>query len=144
MGWGPPTHGAPNRHPSPDVYAAGVPSGRGSLGATCPGNDGCARLRPSASGRFSMKRILAAATAASVLALAAVAAGLGLGSAAAAGPTNTKQPSVAGTPREGLVLTASPGTWTGTGTISYAYQWQRCSSAGTSCANITATGSTYT
>jgi uncharacterized protein YukE len=91
-----------------------------------------------------MKRILAAATAASVLALAAVAAGLGLGSAAAAGPTNTKQPSIAGTPREGLVLTASPGTWTGTGAISYAYQWQRCSSAGTGCANITATGSTYT
>jgi hypothetical protein len=91
-----------------------------------------------------MKRTLAAATAATALALAAVAAGLGLGSAAAAGPTNTKAPAIAGTAREGLVLTADTGTWTGTGTLKYDYRWQRCSSAATGCADISATSSTYT
>ncbi len=66
---------------------------------------------------------------------AVLVAGVALGGASASGPTNTRLPSISGTPRPGQTLTASNGTWTGTGAVTYAYQWQRCSSAG-SCADI--------
>ena len=38
--------------------------------------------------------------------------------------------------REGQTLTASSGAWTGASPIAYAYQWQRCNSAGTNCGSI--------
>jgi sugar lactone lactonase YvrE len=42
-------------------------------------------------------------------------------------PVNVTQPSIAGEPREGQRLEASPGTWAGTGPIEYTnYAWQRC------------------
>jgi hypothetical protein len=58
-------------------------------------------------------------------------------------PTMTSsQPTPQGTPRVGQTLTISQGNWTGTGTISFSYQWQRCRSGG--CTNISgATGSSY-
>ena len=60
-------------------------------------------------------------------------------------PANTTLPSLSGTARDGQTLTATDGTWTGTPTITYAHQWQRCNPAGASCANIAgATQSTYT
>ncbi len=61
-------------------------------------------------------------------------------------PANTAAPSITGTVSQGQVLTAGAGTWTGSATISYAYQWQDCTSAAeTSCSNISgATSSTYT
>ena len=41
-------------------------------------------------------------------------------------------------------LTASPGTWTATGPLAHAYQWQRCDAAGASCEVIAgATGTSY-
>ncbi|MCU0312943.1 MAG: glycoside hydrolase [Solirubrobacteraceae bacterium] len=41
------------------------------------------------------------------------------------------------TPVEAQTLTATPGSWTGTQIIEYAYQWQRCTSTSTSsCSNI--------
>ncbi len=49
-------------------------------------------------------------------------------------PANTEAPMIAGTPRVGEKLTASSGGWSGTGSITYSYQWQRCS--GSACANI--------
>jgi hypothetical protein len=55
---------------------------------------------------------------------------------AATPPVNTGAPTVSGTARDGQTLTAAAGSWTGTPTISYAYQWQRCDSLGASCANV--------
>ncbi len=67
------------------------------------------------------------------------------GVVAAAPPVNTVVPVVSGTARDGLVLSSTTGTWTGTPTITYAYQWQRCNAAGASCVDIaSATASTYT
>ncbi len=59
-------------------------------------------------------------------------------------PEVSGPPSISGTARDGETLTASPGTWTGTPTITFGYQWQRCDAAGDNCMNVTgATGSTY-
>jgi hypothetical protein len=67
-------------------------------------------------------------------------------SGAAGGPTNNVAPNVTGTAQEGKTLTSTTGSWTGTGgTISYAFQWQRCNPNSTACADIIgATNPTYT
>lgn len=44
-------------------------------------------------------------------------------------PTNTVDPSISGTAQVGQVLTCNAGTWTGTATIGYSYQWVRNDSA---------------
>ena len=56
---------------------------------------------------------------------------------------NTSAPVVTGTAVVNQTLTTSVGSWDG-GAAPFPYQWQRCSSTGTSCANIpSATASTY-
>lgn len=61
-----------------------------------------------------------------------------------AGPPNTAPPVITGSAVVGESLTASPGTWTGTG-ITFAYLWSRCDASGAACTDITtATQSTYT
>jgi hypothetical protein len=46
--------------------------------------------------------------------------------AAAGAPVNTSLPTVTGSAAVGQTLTANPGTWVGSGSITYSYQWQRC------------------
>ncbi|HEX5467641.1 MAG TPA: hypothetical protein VFW80_01180 [Gaiellaceae bacterium] len=59
-------------------------------------------------------------------------------------PANTSPPSVSGGAREGLRLTAHPGTWTGVPAPTLSYAWQRCGRSGSSCTAITgARSSTY-
>jgi hemolysin type calcium-binding protein len=59
-------------------------------------------------------------------------------------PANTSPPSVSGTTREGVRLTARPGTWTGVPTPTLTYAWQRCGGSGASCTAIPgARSSTY-
>jgi hypothetical protein len=65
-------------------------------------------------------------------------------SLAGSGPTATSRPTVSGTLRVGAQLTAKPGSWTGRGTITYAYQWSRCDPNGAHCSSIHgATAGTY-
>jgi hypothetical protein len=62
----------------------------------------------------------------------------------ATAPAASDLPSISGTVQAGRLLTAGPGTWTGTQPIAYAYRWQRCSSSGTSCLDIaSASSATY-
>lgn len=76
-----------------------------------------------------LSRGLIAILAGSLLALVSV------GIAAAAPPTNTKEPTITGTPRVGETLTAQNGTWANNPTA-FQYQWQRCGGAGAGCANV--------
>jgi hypothetical protein len=58
-------------------------------------------------------------------------------------PVNTVKPTISGKEQTGEELSATNGTWTG-GVTSYSHQWQRCNTAGASCADVVgATGSTY-
>jgi hypothetical protein len=62
-----------------------------------------------------------------------------------AAPANTTPPSISGVAIVGNVLHTSHGTWTGSPTIAYAYQWEDCNVAGTSCSFIGgATSPSYT
>ena len=68
------------------------------------------------------------------------------GASAATAPVNTVPPVVSGTWAVGGTLTTTDGTWTGTPTITFTYQWQRCIHAdGGTVINIPgATQSSYT
>jgi hypothetical protein len=63
-------------------------------------------------------------------------------------PSNTGEPRVSGTPRVGLILRTTRGTWTGTQPIDYVYRWFRCQGRGapdaSDCLRITnASDTTY-
>jgi hypothetical protein len=65
--------------------------------------------------------------------------------AAPSGPSNSAIPTVAGTVRQAAQLTGNVGSWSGSGTIAYSYDWFRCDTAGTHCLSIHgATKPTYT
>jgi hypothetical protein len=51
-------------------------------------------------------------------------------------PVNSVLPSITGTLLEGKSLTANAGTWSGTGPITYSYQWQLCGPLGEACKNV--------
>jgi len=80
--------------------------------------------------RFRRSIVLACAAAASTLIVAAASSGQ-----STAAPSNTSLPSISGSARDGSLLRASHGSWTGSPT-SYAYQWLRCDAQGGSCAAI--------
>jgi thermitase len=67
------------------------------------------------------------------------------GVVAAQPPQSTAPPTVSGTDATGQTLQSSAGSWMGTAPLSYAYQWQRCDSSGSSCGDVSgATSNTYT
>jgi hypothetical protein len=77
------------------------------------------------------------ALAGAALLLGAVATFAATGTAARqVAPRNASPPTIAGTPQEGQTLTASPGRWTGTQPITFAYTWLRCDRNGGSCSAI--------
>ena len=49
---------------------------------------------------------------------------------AQAPPKATGEPSISGQPIEGAMLTASNGSWSGTGPFNYTYRWLRCPASG--------------
>jgi hypothetical protein len=58
-------------------------------------------------------------------------------------PSALAPPTVSGTPQQGQMLTASPGTWSNP-PAAYAYQWQSCDATGAACTDIAgATATTY-
>jgi hypothetical protein len=60
-------------------------------------------------------------------------------------PANTTLPQISGSKTDGSVATVDTGVWSGSTPITYAYQWQRCTQAGTSCVAIAgATTASYT
>jgi hypothetical protein len=84
------------------------------------------------------------AAAALVVTLFALTAGIGSARTAVA-PNNTAPPTISGKVQVGELLTADNGTWTGTPTITYTYQWRVCNDTGGACHDITgATGNEYT
>ncbi|MGZ8794185.1 MAG: hypothetical protein ACXW0F_06025, partial [Gaiellaceae bacterium] len=82
----------------------------------------------------------------SVLVLVAIFFALNAATAfAATPPANTVPPSLSGTAKDGVAITANKGTWTGVGPITYTYQWQTSSDGGASWTDISgATATTYT
>ncbi len=59
-------------------------------------------------------------------------------------PSAAVAPTIKGEAQDGQTLTAENGTWKGTPPITFTYQWERCSSSGEGCLNISgATSSTY-
>jgi hypothetical protein len=63
---------------------------------------------------------------------------------AAPAPSSGSLPTISGTTREGSVLSAQPGEWSG-GPLTFAYQWQRCDQYGLGCDVIAgALAATYT
>ena len=59
-------------------------------------------------------------------------------------PSNTALPAISGTAQTGQTLTTSTGTWSPTATTTYAYEWLRCDSNGSTCVIVTgATAATY-
>ena len=88
-----------------------------------------------------LRRLGFLAAAGAVSALVVAAGSLGQASAA---PSNTSLPSISGSARDGSLLHASHGSWTGSPT-GFTYQWLRCDAQAGNCAPIGgATSDTYT
>ena len=48
-------------------------------------------------------------------------------------PVNTSAPTIVGTVKQGETVTATSGTWSGAGPITFTYQWRRCDTSGGGC-----------
>jgi hypothetical protein len=84
-----------------------------------------------------IRRFIVLACAAAVPTLIVAATSLGQATAA---PSNTSLPSISGSARDGSLLSATHGSWTGNPT-SYSYQWLRCDTSAGSCASISGANS---
>lgn len=58
-------------------------------------------------------------------------------------PANTALPTISGATVAGRTLTADVGSWSGTGPLTYAYQWQRCNKTGVNCVVLHTPTQTY-
>jgi hypothetical protein len=59
-------------------------------------------------------------------------------------PLNTAPPTISGQPKEGSLMTATDGSWSGTPPITFTYLWRRCNKSGASCTDISgAAAKTY-
>jgi len=92
----------------------------------------------------SRYRVGTALTAFLAAALAALLLPLGGAAGSAQAPVSGTAPSIAGIADKGQTLTASPGSWSGSMPITFAYQWRRCDDGGANCSDVSgATGQTY-
>jgi hypothetical protein len=57
-------------------------------------------------------------------------------------PSNTELPSISGLLKDGGLLSAATGAWSGTEPISYAYQWLQCNAKGEACKEISGAAGT--
>jgi hypothetical protein len=81
-----------------------------------------------------LQLILAAGAASGLTALAAI---VGMAEAQPnVRPANTENPAVVGSARDGDLVIAKDGEWSGTNPMTFTYQWQRCDANGANCANI--------
>jgi hypothetical protein len=51
-------------------------------------------------------------------------------------PVNTSPPTITGTIQQGQTISATSGTWSGSGPIAFTYQWRRCNAGGGDCKGI--------
>ncbi len=51
-------------------------------------------------------------------------------------PVNTSPPTIAGTIQQGQTISATSGTWSGSGPIAFTYQWRRCDAGGGDCKGV--------
>src|SRR5436190_4862768 len=81
-------------------------------------------------------RTLPRGTAATLAAVVVVGLAPVVASAAGTPPSNMSPPTISGHDVQGHLLLASPGVWSGTPPIGFAYQWLRCDQGGGSCSAI--------
>ena len=68
----------------------------------------------------------------------------GTGAAAGSPPSNSTPPTIHGTAQVDKILTAKPGTWSGSTPITFTYHWQRCGRDGQGCSYINDFGRHHT
>ncbi|MGH3104337.1 MAG: hypothetical protein ACRDN6_09625 [Gaiellaceae bacterium] len=122
----------------------GSPTGFSYQWTRCDASgQGCAPITGATSGTYTLgaddvgKRVQVVVTATNAKgSSSATSAATDVVASTAVAPAVTALPAISGNPEDMQTLTASPGTWTGSGPIGYAYQWMRCSTRLRGCANI--------